>query len=303
MKEIKKYTDIIRYGKSSTKGVIKEGDIISITEKVDGANASFALDNENQIGVSCYSRRLLLEPTNTLQGFYNWVEENIVPIKDKLNPNYRYIGEWTCPHKIKYKEEFTKVFLMFSIWDDETQQYLSDDIVISEAERLGLRTVEYFYYGEFISYEHMSSFIGKSNITEELNAGEGIVVKNVNYFDNFGKQVFVKLVSEKFAEIQKQRLPKNPNIHEKEVAIIKTVLTKPRVDKLLHKLVDEEELIRDELRIEYMRKLLKLLGNRVLEDMIKEEQEILGQFEEQLLKRQVSKILPVVLKDVLKDYE
>lgn len=66
MKEIKKYTDVIRYGKASTQGVIQEGDIISITEKVDGANASFTRDEENSIGISCYSRKLLLDEHNTL---------------------------------------------------------------------------------------------------------------------------------------------------------------------------------------------------------------------------------------------
>lgn len=302
MKDIKKYTDIIRYGKSNTKNVIQEGDIISITEKIDGANASFTYDIDNPIGVSCYSRRLQLTTDNTLRGFYEWVNDNIVPIKEKLNPKYRYIGEWLVSHKIQYKEDKYNQFYMFSIWDEETEKYLSDDIVISEAERLGVNTVEYFYKGEFMSYEHMVSFIGKSNITKEPNTGEGIVVKNVNYFDNRGKQVFVKLVSDKFAEIQKQKLPKNPNVNEKEVAIIKSILTKPRVEKLMLKLVDEEILVKEDFIIENMGKLLKLLGNRVFEDMIKEEKEMLEQIEESILKKQVGKILPLVLKEVLKEY-
>ena len=302
MKEIKKYTDIIRYGKSSTQGVIKEGDIISITEKIDGANASFTYDVDNPLGVSCYSRRLPLTNDNTLRGFYGWVNENIVPIKEKLNPRYRYIGEWLVSHKIQYQEDKYYQFYMFSIWDEETERYLSDDIVISEAERLGLKTVEYFYQGEFISYEHMSSFIGKSNMTKVPNMGEGIVVKNSNYFDNFGKQVFVKLVSEKFAEVQKQKLPKNPNINEKEVAIIKSILTKPRVEKLMLKLVDEGLMTKEDFVIENMGKLLKLLGNRVLEDMVKEEKDTLANIEEQFLKKHIGKILPLTLKEVLKEY-
>lgn len=303
MKEIKKYTDIIRYGKASAQGIIKEGDKISITEKIDGANASFTADKENTNGVSCYSRRLILNEENTLRGFYKWVNDNIVPIKDKLNPNYRYIGEWLVSHKVQYQEDKYQQFYMFSIWDENKEEYVSDEIVISEAERLGLKTVEYFYIGDFISYEHMSSFIGKSNITKIPDTGEGIVVKNSNYFDKYGKQVFVKLVSENFAEIQKQKLPKNPNIHEKEIVIIKTVLTKPRVDKLMHKLVDENKLTRDEFAIENMKKLIKLLGNKVYEDMIKEESEILRQVEDKVLKKQIGKILPQIIKDVLKDYQ
>lgn len=302
MKEIKKYTDIVRYGKPNTKDVIKEGDIISITEKLDGANASFTLDIENLNGVSCYSRKLALNEENTLRGFYGWVQENIVPIKDQLNPNYRYIGEWLVSHKIQYKEDSYYNFYMFSIWDDEKEEYLSDDIVISEAKRLGLKTVEYFYVGEFISYEHMSSFIGKSNLTKEPDTGEGIVVKNVNYKDSYGKQCFVKLVSERFAEIQKQRPPKNPNIDSKTDATIKSVLTKPRVEKLMYKLVDEELITKEDFALESMGTLLKLLGSRVLEDMLKEEFEILKDIEEKTLKRRVGSILPLVIKEILKEY-
>ncbi|MGL5329683.1 MAG: RNA ligase family protein, partial [Peptostreptococcaceae bacterium] len=214
MKEIKKYTDIIRYGKSQTEGVIKEGDYITITEKIDGANASFRLDETNPLGVSCYSRNQLLTEESTLSGFYEWVKENIVPIKDKLNPNYIYYGEWLVKHKIVYKDECYKNFYMFSIWDTslELNQYLSDDIVLAEAERLELITVPYRYRGEYISFEHLMSFVGQSNMTKEENTGEGIVVKNVSYFDRFNRQCFVKIVSEKFAEVQKQKLPKNPNV-------------------------------------------------------------------------------------------
>lgn len=300
MKEIKKYIDVIRYGKPNTRDVIKEGDKISITEKIDGANASFTKDEDSVTGISCYSRNLLLDQNNTLSGFYGWINENIVLIKDKLNPNYRYIGEWLVPHKVQYKEDKYRNFYMFSIWDDNKEEYLSDDIVMSEAKRLGLKTVEYFYLGDFISYEHMSSFIGKSDLTKEPDSGEGIVVKNINYKNAFGEQCFVKLVSDKFAEIQRQKLPKNPNIDSESISLIKSVLTCARVEKIMYKLVDENLITRDEFVVENMGILLKLLGDRVLKDIIKEESEILEQIEEKELKRKVGKILPLVVKDIIK---
>lgn len=302
MKEIKKYTDVVRYGKSNTVGVIQEGDFITITEKMDGANASFTYDEDNNNGVSCYSRNQPLDEGNRLSGFYNWVLDNITSIKEQLNPKYRYIGEWLVQHKVHYKEEIYKNFYLFSIWDEETEKYLSDDVVLSEAKRLGLKTVEYFYIGNFISYEHIVSFIGKSNTTKEKDTGEGVVVKNCNYFDRYGNQVFVKLVSDKFAEVQKQKLPKNPNMEDKEVAIIKSVVTKARVEKIMLKLVDEDILTRDDFAIESMGKLLNLLKSRVLEDVIKEENEILVSLEERQLQRRVWQVLPLLVKEIVKEY-
>lgn len=41
--EQKKYHSIIRYGHKSTQDVLNKGDKIIIQEKIDGANASFAV--------------------------------------------------------------------------------------------------------------------------------------------------------------------------------------------------------------------------------------------------------------------
>lgn len=298
--QIKKYTDVIRYGKSSTNGVIKEGDIISITEKIDGANASFRIDKTNPLGISCYSRNNPLNEDQTLSGFYGWVIDNILPIKDKLNKKYIYYGEWLVKHKVIYKDEYYKNFYMFSIWDIEKEQYVSDDIVQTEAERLGLTTTNYFYIGEFKSFDHLMSFVGKSDITLEPNTGEGIVVKNVNYFDNYNRQVFVKLVSEKFAEVQKQRLPKNPNIDSPVIELVKSVLTKARVEKILYKLVDEG-ILKEDYAIEDMGLILKSLGGKVYEDIMKEESDLFVDYEEDKIKRICGKSLPTIVKAILKE--
>ena len=300
MKEIKKYTDIIRYGKSSTEDVLHKGDHISITEKIDGANASFRTDYENELGISCYSRNTLLSEDNRLSGYYDWILNNIVPIKDKLNENYIYYGEWLCSHKVKYQEKYYKNFYMFSIWDIENEEYLSDDIVKSEALRLGLTTTNYFYEGEFISFEHLMPFVGKSDITLEPDSGEGIVVKNVNYKDRYGNQMFVKLVSEKFAEVQKQKLPKNPKVNDELTNLVKTVLTKPRVEKLLYKLVDEG-LLKEDYAIEDMGLILKTLGSKVYDDIMKEESDIFVNFDEDKIKRVCGKNTPNIVKQILKE--
>ena len=301
MKEIKKYIDVIRYGKLGTGGVIKEGDIITITEKLDGSNASFRLDETNSLGVSCYSRNQPLSEEQTLNGFYNWVKDNIVPIKDKLNPNYIYYGEWLLSHTVVYKPKYYKNFYAFSIWDTVAEQYLSDDIVIEEVRKLNIKTTNYFYQGEYISFEHLMSFVGKSDMTLEPNTGEGIVVKNVNYIDNRnGEQCFVKLVSDKFSEVVKQKPPKNPNANNVLRSLIMTVLTKPRVEKLLYKLVDDG-LLEPDYGIEDMGTILRALGSNVYEDIIKEESELFEQYESDEVKRGVGKNLPNIVKEILKE--
>lgn len=269
MSEIKKYTNIVRLGHRSTAGVLNEGDYITITEKIDGANASFVLNEDG--GVDCFSRNSKVTEENTLRGYFEWVKQNIKP--ELLNPRYRYFGEWLVPHKIVYKPEYYSNFYLFNVYDEELQEYLADDVMRSEAVRLGIKTVPLFYEGIYISFEHLMSFVGKSDMA--VNHGEGVVVKNVSYKDRYGKQLFVKLVHEGFIEVQKQKAPKDPNrptTIEQEFA--NECLTKARVDKLLYKLVDEG-VLNAEFGIEDMGVILKNLGSRLYDDILKEESDSL----------------------------
>lgn len=300
MKEIKKYTDIVRYGKSGTQDVLQKGDYITITEKIDGANASFCLDGATGIGVTAYSRNNPLGEHNTLRGFYDWVVSAIAPIRDKLNPKYRYFGEWLVAHKVVYKQDQYGKFYMFSIWDEENEEYLPDEVVKSEAARLGIETTTYFYEGEYISFEHIMSFVGKSDRTLEPNTGEGVVVKNASYKRGDGKQVFVKFVSEKFAEVQKQKLPKNPNIEDEHKGLIDSVVTLPRIEKIINKMVDEG-ILNENYGIEDMSIILRNLGQLVFDDVIKEEYDMVKDLEDKVLKKKIGKVLPIKVKSILKE--
>lgn len=297
MQEIMRYTKITRYN-SKFADILKEGEYISITEKLDGANAQFYI-NDNVLCLQ--SRNTIVDKDNTLRGFYDWVNKNIEPIKHLLNPNYRYFGEWLCQHTVQYKKEYYSNFYLFSIWDITTKEYLSDEIVLSEAKRLNIQTVPYFYLGEYISLEHIMSFIGKSEMTLEENTGEGIVVKNTKYKDKHNNQIFIKMVTEKFCEVKKINKPKENILDNryKNIEIIKSVVTKARVEKLLYKLIDENIITSDDLIIENMGKLLKLLYPLIQEDILKEEAELLKDLTGKQLSSSMGKVLPLVLKEAI----
>jgi hypothetical protein len=177
---------------------------------------------------------------------------------------------------------------------------LSDEIVKLEAIRLGLKTPEYFYEGQYISFEHLQSFVGKSDLTLTQNTGEGIVVKNVNYNDRFGNQMFVKLVSESFAEIQRQKLPKDPSKQDEQTELVKSVLTVARVEKIMMKCVDDG-LLEEDFSIEDMGLILRLLSPIVYDDVMKEESDMFKDYEIEPIKKTFGRVLPLIIKDVLKN--
>ncbi len=295
--EQKKYHSIVRYGHRTTTNVLNKGDYIVIQEKIDGANASFAVvDGE----LKCWSRNTLLDGSNTLGGFYDWVHNNIN--KDTLLDGVLYFGEWLTPHKVVYAEEYKKQFFLYDIYNTHLEEYVSFSMVEDEHKRLGLNLVPVFFKGEFESYEQISQYIGRTELGGTIKgepSGEGIVVKNVSYKDNFGKQMFVKLVVDGFAEFVRQKLPKDPKAMSKTRQLVADCLTQARVDKHLFKMVDEGFLVED-YGIEEMGSILKHLNGVITEDIIKEEMQDF-EYEVKQVRKDVGAVLPLIVKQIIKD--
>ena len=282
---MKKYSKIVRHGKSSTHLTIEGNPEIVVTEKLDGANASFLKEG---VVIKCFSRNTELSEGDTLRGFYNWVQENVM-LSD-LNNKYIYYGEWLIRHKLDYGEN-ERQFYLFDIYDTETEKYLPFSEVKSESFRLNLNLIPVFYEGKFQSLDHIDSFVGKSQLGE---VGEGVVVKNYDYTDKHGSQVFTKIVSDEFAEkaqTKKQRLPQQVNELDEFVT---TYLTKPRVEKMLYKLIDEG-LLSEDFNLSDMGLILKSSGSRIIDDILEEEMDSLVK----VVKKKIGKKYPSIVKEVV----
>lgn len=264
---------------------------------VHNSNASFAVINGK---LKCWSRRHELGVSDTLGGFYTWAKQNLNV--DKLLEGVVYFGEWTNPHKVRY-ENYTKQFFLYDIYNTHLEEYVSFSMVRDEAKRLNLQLVPVFFEGEFESFEQLNSYVGRTDLGGKLGdieTGEGIVVKNVSYRDRYGKQLFVKLVTEQFAEVQKQRPPKDPKreISPEELKV-RECTTIPRVEKQIFIMI-EDGLLDPNWGIEDMGKILKHIHPLVAEDIIKEEMQ-----EDDVtikdIQRFMAKVLPFTIKEIIKN--
>lgn len=293
---MKKYHDIVRLGHKSTVGVLNEGDHIIVQEKIDGANASFRLIDGK---VEAFSRNTRLDESNGLRGFREWVQQNIDPTS--LRPEFIYFGEWLVKHKVQYRDDVMNQFYLFDVYDVVENKYLPFAAVQSASHFLGLNLINVLYDGPHQGFEHLQSFVGQSAYGD---IGEGIVVKNVDYIDKYGNQLFVKLVSESFAEQQKQKLPKDPNRPPSpEQIFVDTYVTTGRVDKFMHKLVDEG-ILDENFGIEDMGVILKNLNARIYDDLIKEESDSLpDECDQKLLRKSIGRTLPNMVKSIISERE
>lgn len=292
MSSMKHYHDIVRYGHRTTRDVLRYDDFIVIQEKLDGANASFTVDPNGML--KCFSRRVELDENNTLRGFYTWAHSTLK--QESLNPDFIYFGEWLVKHKIDYGDALNK-FYLFDVYDKTKEKYLSFDFVREEGQRLNLLLIPTFYEGPYSSFDHLQSFVGKSTFSGV--SGEGIVVKNVDYTDSFGHQLFVKLVSDAYREVQPQKAPKDPTGIPVEASFVQNFITKARVEKFIHSFIDEGTLHED-FGIEDMRQILNLLSPALWEDLKKEEsQDIPEDCKEALIHRAIRSISAKFVKEML----
>ena len=114
--EQKKFMDIQRLKEGYADGFVP-GDLIVIQEKFDGSNAVARYDAETGKMVA-FSRRHTLDQNNTLNGFYNYVQE-LNPEDYKDVPDYVIFGEWSgARNAIIYYPENTKKWYVFDIYDE-----------------------------------------------------------------------------------------------------------------------------------------------------------------------------------------
>ena len=274
--------------KKGNAGAFKKGDLISITEKVDGSNASISLDNNI---IKAFSRKDELTPTQTLDGFYDYVQglKKDIIFSECNELEYVIFGEWLRKNKIKYFTENMKKWYVYSIWDRKTECWLSQEKVKEFCERKGLLYVHELYYGPFISWEHCRSFCNSPMYGDKQ---EGIVVRNIDalarnillrekgaieglHFDPH----ILKIVNDDFKESMKAKIREVDPVKEAERAraleLMESIVTKNRVEKMLLKLRDEC-IIPDELIPEHMGLIAKNLPKRIFEDFVKEEPEIVN---------------------------
>lgn len=280
----KKYVDIERL-KDKYASAFRAGEHITITEKIDGANAAVAYDAEKDCLVA-FSRRQMLNADNTLQGFYAHVL-TFDPVKwADVTSNGRYIvfGEWLVKHTIRYPDEFMRQFYVFDVWDTQIEQYVPWFLTHQIANALGLKTVPLFYDGEFTSWDDIYAMVGRTHMGAEPT-GEGIVIKSQDRLDNkfSGTPAYVKIVAKEFSEVHQSKPQKEidpAKIAARQAAedLAATIVTQRRVEKVIQKFV-EDGIVPENWDEKDLGTIARNLPRAIYDDCVKEERETVNQID------------------------
>lgn len=259
--EFKKYQHVERFGNTEVEGI--ENGLCYIFYKIDGTNGSIWLDDEIKAGSR--NREITLENDN--QGFFAYIEENKTKFESFFSayPGRRLFGEWLVPHSLKsYNEKAWRNFYVFDVMLDD--QHLSYDSYVDSLKEFDIDFIPPIAIMKNPNYESLLKLLDKTGeflVKDGCGNGEGIVIKNYDFVNNYGRTTWAKIVSNEFKEKHKKEMgaPIVKSVEIVEQNIIDDLLTKEFIVKEYEKIKENG----------WSSKNIPELLNRVFYEFIKDE--------------------------------
>ncbi len=264
-----KFPHLERLGHQETDEILN-GEVF-IFSKIDGTNGSCWLENGK---IHCGSRNVNLkddENPNDNQGFKNYLyskemQEKLLTFFSK-HPNHTLFGEWMKPHSLKtYRPEAWDKFWIFDILNRETGRFIPYTNYADMLTELNLDFIPPMISINNPSEEQVKSYVEKNTflIKDGEGLGEGVVIKNYSWRNQYGRQVWAKVVRNEFRELNQKvfGVPSITGSFQVEVAIAEKYVTQYLVNKTRAKIEEETK---------ERRSLIPRLLNQTYYDIIREE--------------------------------
>lgn len=240
--EFKQYQHIERVGTSSVDGLLKGK--CYITPKIDGTNASIWLGEDGEVHRGSRKRDLTVGDDNA--GFREWV--NMHPnFKEYLvaHPTHRLYGEWLVPHTIKqYVDSAWRNFYVFDVTKDTgekdsygepIEKYLPYEDYFWRLEAHNILYLKPLAIIENPTIEELKELMEKNTfLMKEGEVGEGIVIKNYDFVNKYGRIVWGKMVRAEFIKKnggKPKAIKDKEGYGETEISIVNTYITETLIDK------------------------------------------------------------------------
>ncbi len=241
--EFRKYQHVERFGTTEVDG-IEFGDCY-VFPKLDGSNGSVWVGCNGKVKAGSRNRELSADDDHA--GFYDYVQRD-KRIQEYLqqNPRRRLYGEWLVPHTVKtYRDDAWRRFYVYDVCLDDADGNCNIHIPY-QAYQEGLEEFELDYLAPLAvvrngKYEDFLKLLERNTclIKDGEGIGEGIVIKNYEYYNRFGRQTWAKIVSAEFKErhVKEMGVPKVQSSKVVEEAILDEYCTKAFIDKEYAKIV------------------------------------------------------------------
>ncbi len=232
----KKYQHVERFGEEEVAGI--EQGACYVFPKLDGFNCSCWLGDDKKVHVG--TRYGELFPGIDKGKYYNMLanDNNIISYLT-ANPTHRLFGEFLEKHCVKtYSHDAWNKFYIFDVCTDtnnadfnaEKYNYIPYDLYSLELSKFNIEyipaitTISDGTYEEFVSTLGMSTYL----IGENLGCGEGIVIKNYDFKNRYGRTTWAKILMSEIDKTYHKKMnklvPYSPTVKAGEASVEERII-------------------------------------------------------------------------------
>ena len=208
--DFQKYQHIERFGASDAVLDIEKGTCY-VFPKIDGTCSQVYL-RDGALCAGSRNRELTQEDDNA--GFYAAMLKDGRAMRYlSKHPAHRLFGEWLVPHSLRtYRNDAWRRFYVFDVCeeDDPGFRYLPYGEYQPLLEEFGLDYIPLIKTITNGDYESFTRCLDENKflIQDGMGIGEGIIIKNYDYRNKYGRQTWAKIVTSEFLEKHKQEVPR-----------------------------------------------------------------------------------------------
>lgn len=241
MSDFIKYQHIERYGTADYELTGLTSGTVYVFPKIDGSNHCVYYDKD--LGRVAYaSRNQLLSEGYDSTGFWHFADEHkVLGEFVTQHRNLRLYGEYLTPHTLRnYQDDAWFRYYVFDIWDDDQSRWLDwheihavlDDVIGSDPFICIIPVLAKLR--DPTTQDLLDAMESDTYLVQKGTKGEGIIIKNYEYRNPYGRQTWGKIVRQDFKTKKGTGHGEDKVLLPEELAVTDSI-TQEFVEKEFHK--------------------------------------------------------------------
>lgn len=209
--------------------------------KLDGTAAQAYVSKS---GIELANRNRVLSEEEDNADFYKLFKNDVRLIKFfEDNPGIRLYGEFLVEHTFtNYIDSAWGKFYVYDVVENGRYLVYEDYSTLLDKYKLDyIPVLAKVQNGDFETFLHIMKNHNTYLVKDGCGVGEGIVLKNYNYVNQFGNIVWAKMITNEFKDNHRKAMgPLEYNLEPLEFKIANKYITNSLVEKEFHKIVLEQ---------------------------------------------------------------